>query len=177
MNEILWPAGYLPGKTDNFASNETIVSNLTAEQVWANLQDTSVWESYYENVADIRFLDASPGSHLELGSRFRFTTFGFPIEAEVVECVLPTETTPGRLAWHGWEEGSEAEDMLHVHHAWLIENLSEGRVRVLTQETQNGAAAKAMAIEKPNPMINGHQEWIDGLIRTSQEQHQVGEAK
>jgi hypothetical protein len=46
----------------------------------------------------------------------------------------------------------------------VIENLSENRVRILTQETQNGAPAKELAKTKPNPMINGHQEWLDGLV-------------
>ncbi|WP_218011294.1 MULTISPECIES: hypothetical protein [unclassified Bacillus (in: firmicutes)] len=37
----------------------------------------------------------------------------------------------------------------------------------LTQETQNGKAAKEMAAAKPNPMINGHQDWIDGLAQAA----------
>lgn len=164
MNEIIWPKEYLPGYTDNFASNEIIVANLTAEEVWVYLHDTSKWESYYANVADIKFYNTT-GTILEKGTHFRFSTFGFPIEAEVLEYVAPTNSTPGRLAWHGWEEGSTKEGTLHVHHAWIIENLSEGRVRVLTQETQNGDAAKEMAVEKPNPMINGHQDWIEGLVK------------
>ncbi|MBB5687679.1 hypothetical protein [Sphingobium boeckii] len=69
---------------------------------------------------------------------------------------------PARLAWHGWS--GEGDSRLDVHHAWLIEGLSGGRVRILTQETQNGAPAKEPAKAMPNPMINGHQEWLDGLV-------------
>lgn len=164
MNEIIWPEGYLPGKTDNFVSNEIIVADLSVAEVWEFLNNTLHWESYYSNVADIRFHNVT-GPELSQGAHFRFNTFGFPIEAEVVEYEPPVDNAPARLAWHGWEEGSTEEDALHVHHAWLIEDLPEGRVRILTQETQNGKDAKEMAVTKPNPMLNGHQEWLDGLAQ------------
>jgi hypothetical protein len=48
--------------------------------------------------------------------------------------------------------------------AWLVEDLPGGRVRILTQETQIGRPAAALADERPNPMLNGHQAWLDGLI-------------
>jgi hypothetical protein len=70
MNAIFWPEGYVPGFTDNFASNEIIVAGLRAA----------------------------------------------------------------------------------------------GRVRILTQETQKGKPAEELAKTKPNPMINGHQDWLDGLV-------------
>jgi hypothetical protein len=51
-----------------------------------------------------------------------------------------------------------------VLHAWLVEDLLGGRVRILTQETQIGEPAAALAHERPNPMLNGHQAWLDGLV-------------
>lgn len=74
----------------------------------------------------------------------------------------PVKGRPGRAAWHGWS--GDGDQRLDVHHAWLVEDLSADRVRILTQETQNGSAAKKMAIAVPNPMVNGHQEWLDGLV-------------
>ena len=41
MNEIFWPQGYIPGETDNFASNEIIVKGLSAEEVWPYLENGS----------------------------------------------------------------------------------------------------------------------------------------
>ncbi|MFF3023816.1 SRPBCC domain-containing protein [Gottfriedia sp. NPDC057948] len=169
MNEIIWPKGFLPGMTDNFASNEIIVANLSAAEFWDYLNDTSKWELYYSNVDTISFHNVT-GPELNQGAHFRFNTFGFPFEAEVVEYEPPTNDKPARLAWHGWEEGSTEDDALHVHHAWLLEDLPEGRVRILTQETQNGKVAKKLAETKPNPMINGHQEWIDGLAKAAAKQ-------
>ncbi|WP_302498935.1 hypothetical protein [uncultured Veillonella sp.] len=55
-------------------------------------------------------------------------------------------------------------ERLDVIHAWLVEELDYGVVRILTQETQVGEPAKTLHTAKPNPMINGHQEWLDGLV-------------
>jgi hypothetical protein len=162
MHHIFWPEGYVPGFSDNFASNEVIVANLTVADVWSQLDDTNSWPTYYSNASDIRFHDGS-GPRLSAGARFRFTTFGFPVEAEVTEYVPPADGQPARVAWHGWVEG-DAQSRLDVHHAWLLEDLDGKRVRILTQETQNGVPAKQLATARPNPMINGHQEWLDGLI-------------
>ncbi|MFF1440100.1 hypothetical protein [Streptomyces sp. NPDC058295] len=49
-------------------------------------------------------------------------------------------------------------------HAWLVEDLPGGRVRILTQETQLGRPAAALAGERPDPMPNRHQAWLDGLV-------------
>ncbi|TWA99749.1 SRPBCC domain-containing protein [Bradyrhizobium stylosanthis] len=161
MSDIIWPEQYLPGSTDNYVSNEIIVKGLRADQVWPQLNDTSAWPTYYGNVSDIRFHDGK-GPALGLGARFRFTTFSFPVEAEVTEYEPPAPGKPARVAWHGWVEG-DAATRLDVHHAWLIEDLSGGRVRILTQETQTGQPARDLAQTRPNPMLNAHQEWIEGL--------------
>nr|WP_320133622.1 DJ-1/PfpI family protein [uncultured Holophaga sp.] len=165
MNAIVWPEAYLPGTTDNYCSNEIIVKGLSAAQIWAQLNDTTLWPSYYSNASDIRFHDGS-GPKLSLGARFRFTTFGFLVEGEVTEYVPPVAGHPARVAWHGWVEG-DAQHRLDVHHAWLFEDLEGGRVRILTQESQTGKPAQDLATAKPNPMINAHQEWIEGLARAA----------
>lgn len=161
MNQIIWPEGYLPGFTENFVSNEVIIAGLSAAQVWPLLTQAQRWPSYYANSANIQFHDHI-GPALQDGVFFYFETFGFPVEALCNECVPPTLTSPGRIAWHGWS--GEGDARLDVHHAWLIEDLSGGRVRILTQETQKGKPAENLAKAKPNPMINGHQEWLDGLV-------------
>lgn len=163
MSDILWPEGYVPGFTDNFCANEVIVTGLTVADVWPFLNIPSRWPSYYPNSADVRFHD-SKGPALEPAVRFYFSTFGFPVEAQVVEHVPPVLGQPARVAWHGWSGEEGAADRLDVHHAWLLEDLSGGRLRILTQETQKGQPAAELAKAKPNPMINGHQDWLDGLV-------------
>ena len=165
MSEIIWPEGYFPGATDNYVSNEIIVPGLRADQVWPQFNDPLRWPTYYGNASDIVFHDHS-GPELRLGTHFRFTTFGFPVEAEVTEHEVPANGRPGRVAWHGWVEGDE-EGRLDVHHAWLFEDLPGNRVRILTQETQIGKPARKLAATRPNPMLNAHQEWIEGLAHSA----------
>lgn len=160
-NEIFWPEGYVPGFTDNFATNEAIVCGLTASDVWRQLSFPKRWPSFYTNSANIRFYDGN-GPEFEAGVRFYFETFGFPIEAEIIEYVRPKPQEPGRVAWHGWTGAGDTR--LDAHHAWLVEDLPRSRVRILTQETQMGPVARAMAAAKPNAMLNGHQDWIEGLV-------------
>ncbi|MBL7485569.1 SRPBCC domain-containing protein [Escherichia coli] len=163
MNAIHWPEGFVPGFTDNFVSNEMIISGLNINDVWPLLSQPLLWPEYYKNSADVRFYN-NKGPELENGVRFYFSTFGFPVEAQVVEFIPPTEGKPARLAWHGWSGEKDTIQRLDVHHAWLLEELSGNRLRILTQETQNGVPAKDLANTRPNPMLNGHQEWLDGLI-------------
>ena len=162
MNSIVWPKGYLPGETDNFCSNEVIVKGLTTADVWPFLAKAYIWSSYYANSSDVKLPDGA--EQLQAEMVFFFKTFGFPVDAQVVEFVAPQVGEPARIAWHGWAGEVGTDERLDVHHAWLIEDLEGGRVRILTQETQNGQPAKELAQAKPNPMINGHQDWLDGLV-------------
>ncbi|KAJ9131645.1 hypothetical protein NKR23_g11645 [Pleurostoma richardsiae] len=162
---IYWPEKFLPGTTDNFVSNEVIVKGLSAAQVWPFLADVTKWESYYSNVSQIT--PPASGPLLKKGDKFSFSTFGFPpLSSEVLESVTPSSGQPGRLAWRAWQEGDEST-YLDVYHAWLIEDLDHGRVRILTQESQIGKPAAELAVKRPNPMLNGHQEWLDGLVEAA----------
>lgn len=165
VSDIVWPVDYLPGTTDNYVSNEIIVAGLSAVQVWPQLAQPLLWPGYYRNAGEIVFHDGA-GPELGAGVRFRFTTFGFPVEAEVTECQPPAPGRPARMAWHGWVDG---DDRLDVHHAWLFEDLPGGRVRILTQETQIGGPARQLAATQPNPMLNAHQEWIEGLAGSARQ--------
>ncbi len=46
QNAILWPEGYTPGFTENFASNEIIAAGLSAADVWPLLVTPTLWPSY-----------------------------------------------------------------------------------------------------------------------------------
>ena len=165
MNSIVWPKGYLPGETDNFCSNEVIVKGLKTADVWPFLAKAYIWSSYYANSSDVKLPEGA--EQLQADMVFFFKTFGFPVDAQVVEFVAPQVGEPARIAWHGWAGDEGTDERLDVHHAWLIEDLDGGRVRILTQETQNGQPAKELAQTKPNPMINGHQDWLDGLVNAA----------
>ncbi|WWC92583.1 uncharacterized protein L201_007542 [Kwoniella dendrophila CBS 6074] len=160
--DIEWPSKFLPGTTDNFVSNEVIVKDVDISKIWKLLVNPTKWESYYSNCAKIT--PPNPGPELKKGDHFSFSTFGFPpLSCIVNESIKPEQTTPGRLAWMTDEE----QNGIDVYHAWIIENLEGGRVRILTQESQLGDAARQLAEEKPNKMLNGHQDWLDGLVEAA----------
>ncbi|TRX90947.1 hypothetical protein FHL15_008152 [Xylaria flabelliformis] len=160
-SHIIWPEKYLPGTTDNFVSNEVFVKGVTAQQIWGYLSDITKWESYYKNASQIT--PPSSGPNLEKGDKFSFSTFGFPpLPCEVWESVSPSPNTPGRIAWRAFQDGDE-NSTLDVYHAWVVEDMEWGVVRILTQESQIGKPAAQLATMKPNPMLNGHQDWLDGL--------------
>jgi hypothetical protein len=138
-------------------SNEVIVASLRAADVWPFLNETTAWPTDYGNASEIRFHDGS-GPELSASVRFRFTTFGFTVEAEVTGLPLASRA---RVAWHGWVE-RDADSRLDVHRAWLLEDLPGNRVLVLPQETQTGKPARELAETKPNSILNAHQEWLDG---------------
>jgi hypothetical protein len=161
QSAIIWPEKYLPGTTDNFVSNEVIVKDISAQQIWALLSDISKWGSYYNNVSQIT--PPSSGPNLKKGDSFKFSTFGFPVlTCPVEESTPPSDGQPGRIAW-SFSLGDEVSG----YHAWLVEDMSGGRVRVLTQETQIGKPAAELREKKPNRMLLGHQDWLEGLIKAA----------
>jgi hypothetical protein len=164
---IIWPNKYRPGTTDNFVSNGVVTKDISSDAIWSLLVDITQWESYYSNCGKIT--PPSSGPELAKGDRFSFSTFGFPpLQSEVMESVAPTKQSEGRLAWRAWQDGSE-DEAIDVYHAWLIQNLDDARVRILTQESQIGKPAAELADKKPNPMLNGHQDWLDGLVKAARD--------
>jgi hypothetical protein len=88
---------------------------------------------------------------LALGAQFRWRTFGVTVRSTVCEF-----EPPSRIAWDG--KGL----LLDVYHGWLIEPGPRG-CRVLTEENQNGVAARLQAIFMPRRMFHGHQLWLERL--------------
>jgi hypothetical protein len=165
MSSIIWPKKYLPATTDNFVSNEIYITGTTTEKVWNNLVNISKWESYYDNCSQIT--PPASGPFLAKGDHFSFSTFEFPpLQCEVLESIAPSTNSAGRIAWEACQDGDD-ETFFRAYHAWLIEETEWGAVRILTQETQIGKPAVQMANTKPNPMLLGHQKWLDGLAETS----------
>lgn len=162
---IIWPDNFLPGTTDNYVSNEIIAKDITAAQVWALLADISKWTSYYKNCDSIT--PPSSGPLLQKDDHFQFATFGFPpLNAYVKESVAPSSPgVAGRIAWY-----APVEDGVEVYHAWVVEDLPGDRVRVLTQESQIGEVFVGLREDKPNKMLLGHQDWLDGLIKAARGQ-------
>jgi hypothetical protein len=165
MSEITWPEGYLPGTTDYFVSNVTVVPGLSAARAWPFLADTARWPESYGELAQIRIHDGD-GTALRFGTRFEFAVSGMLVQAEVNEFVAPAEDTPGRLSWHGWVE-SIGQKVLDAHCGWLIEDLPGSRVSILWQETLIGPAARELSQLRPRPALHSHQDWVEGIANAA----------
>ncbi len=123
--------------------------------IWALLIRAAEWPLWYPNSTDVRIdgraNDLSPGVH------FTWRTFGVTVSSTVREYV-PNE----RIAWDGKAPG------LDVYHAWLIEPRSDGSF-VLTEENQNGWAARLQSVFMPQRMFKGHQKWLEQLRSRAEE--------
>ncbi|MDA4115910.1 MAG: hypothetical protein OK442_05085 [Thaumarchaeota archaeon] len=88
---------------------------------------------------------------LRLGSSFRWKTFGVSLSSRVEEFVEFE-----RVAWSAKATGVDA------YHAWLIERRPAG-CRVLTEENQNGIAARLNSTLRPKFMPTMQRDWLDRL--------------
>ena len=145
---IHWPQGLEPGNVDVFVHNEGWI-DAPPESVWANLIDATQWPSWYSNSADVH-IDGDQ-QKLAKGVTFAWKTYGFPIVSRVDVFELGREI--------GWSVDSPG---FQVHHAWLLIP-ERGGTRVITEETQKGAAAIKFRLEQPNAMYDGHDWWLSAL--------------
>lgn len=152
--QIEWPDGHHPDDAGVYVSNN-LVMEASAEEVWNCLVRAKEWPEWYPNSANVQFLNSESES-LELGTVFRWKTFGATITCKVREFV------PGeRLAWSSQSTG------MSVYHAWQITPSDPG-CHVLTEETQNGFIPKIASMLMPGRMHKFHQIWLEQLNKQAQ---------
>ena len=83
---ISWPTEHTPDASAFHAVNELQIP-AEPEVVWAWLARPDLWPRYYSNARLIKHL-GGPWPELELGSRWRWLTFGAFVTSEVVEYQL-----------------------------------------------------------------------------------------
>jgi uncharacterized protein YndB with AHSA1/START domain len=152
---IRWPAEHRPEVSRFLAVNELQI-DADPEDVFAWLRQPDLWPSFYGNARLVRHLEG-PWPRVELGTRFRWLTFGAFITSEIVEY-----DPPERLAWSAKGLGSRG------HHVWLLRR-QEGGTFVHTEETERGWG---IAIVKPalRPlMVRQHQRWLEGLADAAEQ--------
>lgn len=98
---------------------------------------------------------AGPAPALALGTRFRWTVLGVPVETIVEEC-----EPPHRLAWSGTGLGAAA------YHSWDLEPTPSG-CRVITEETQRGMLPSLLRFVL-RPLLSFTQErWLADLAKAA----------
>jgi uncharacterized protein YndB with AHSA1/START domain len=150
---ISWPDEDRPEVSAFHAVNEL---QIPAEPpvVWAWLCRPDLWPRYYSNARLIKHLDG-PWPKIELGSRWRWLSFGAFVTSEVVE-YEPEQ----RLAWSANELGGSG------HHGWVLRRQAGGTF-VRTEETQRGLGIRLVKPALRPLMVRFHQRWLEGLSRVA----------
>jgi uncharacterized protein YndB with AHSA1/START domain len=150
---LSWPDEHTPDVSVFHAVNE-LEMPAKPEAVWAWLVRPDLWPSYYSNARLIKHLGGA-WPELELGSRFRWLTFGALITSEVIE-YAPTE----RLAWSAKSLAGSG------HHGWVLQP-RDGGTFVRTEETQKGLGMRLIKPALRPLMVRMHQRWLEGLSRVA----------
>lgn len=149
-SSIRWPEQYAPAKCPVHVRNALDIA-APPEVIWAWLIRAQLWPSWYPNSANVRFI-SGPQPDLDLGTKFRWRTFGVTIDSTVMEFVPPE-----RIAWDAHAAG------INGYHAFLIQRT--GSCHVVTEETQKGWLAQLNNVFRPNRMHQQHQIWLEALSR------------
>jgi uncharacterized protein YndB with AHSA1/START domain len=150
---ISWPDEHRPEVSAFHAVNELQIP-AEPEVVWAWLCRPDLWPRYYSNARLIRHLEG-PWPQVELGSRWRWLSFGAFVTSEVVE-YQPEQ----RLAWSAKELGGSG------HHGWVLRPQAGGTF-VRTEETQRGLGIRLVKPALRPLMVRFHQRWLEGLSRVA----------
>jgi len=122
--------------------------------VFAWLVHAERWPEWYSQCGSVRIL-AGPATTLDIGTRFRWTVLGVPVETIVEECEPPV-----RLAWSGTGLGAAA------YHSWDVAPTDDG-CRVVTEETQRGLVPSLLRIVL-RPLLRFTQvRWLDALAQVA----------
>jgi uncharacterized protein YndB with AHSA1/START domain len=152
---IDWPEDLRPEVASFHAVNELQMA-AEPERVWEWLRRPELWPRFYGNARLVKHLEG-PWPAAELGSRWRWLTFGVLVHSELVE-FEPVE----RLAWSAKELGARG------HHAWVL-TPNEGGTFVRTEETQRGWSVRMVKPVMRRLMVRYHQRWLEGLARVAAE--------
>jgi uncharacterized protein YndB with AHSA1/START domain len=152
---ISWPDEHTPEQSAFHAVNE-LQMPANPDVVWAWICRPDLWPTYYSNAKLIKHLDG-PWPEIELGSRFRWLSFGAFVTTEVVEY-----EPPERIAWDAKELGGRG------YHGWVLRP-QDGGTFVRTEETQKGPGIQVVKPVLRPMMVRLHQRWLEGLSRVAAE--------
>jgi hypothetical protein len=152
---ISWPDEHTPEASVFWAVNELQIP-AEPDVVWAWLCRPDLWPRYYSNARLIRHLEG-PWPEVELGSRWRWLTFGALVTSEITE-----HARGERLAWSAKTLAGSG------HHGWVLRGESAGTF-VRTEETQKGLGMRLIGSALKPMMVRMHQRWLEGLSKVAAE--------
>jgi hypothetical protein len=123
--------------------------------IWSLQSDISSWSEWLPDI------DASTvEGPLEVGTIFRWQTYGLSIESTIQEI-----DAPRRIVWSGLAQGITAI------HAWTI-TPSEDRVLVHTEESRDGDPVRAQPEEMQQALDGSLRAWLQSLKHKAEAQAQ-----
>jgi uncharacterized protein YndB with AHSA1/START domain len=149
--DIHWPPEFDPLKADLFAHNELLI-DASCERVWQHIIEAPKWPQWYPNARDVSIVSGS-NPVLEVGTAFRWTTFGLTIESRIHEFVPFS-----RIGWYGYAAGTEPA----FYHTWYLIRRGNGCL-VVTDEVGNGRDAANLRQTDEGLMHRGHDLWLATL--------------
>jgi polyketide cyclase/dehydrase/lipid transport protein len=152
---ISWPEEHTPERSAFHAVNELQIP-AEPEVVFAWICRPDLWPSFYSNAKFIKHL-GGPWPKVELGSRFRWWSFGAFVTSQVVDYEAPE-----RIAWDAKVLGGRG------YHGWVLRPEGGGTF-VRTEETQKGPGIQVVKPALRPMMVRLHQRWLDGLSKVAAE--------
>ena len=149
-----WPPLMRPELSDVYAHNE-LVSPIPPDRLWAWLVRARGWSQWYANCRRLRILGG--GSELELGTSFRWSTFGTTITSTV-----DVFDSPKALGWTWY--GSTASG----YHIWLLHDREQGGTRIVTEESQRGLGPHYAPWLFRRLLLASHGMWLRDLSARGQ---------
>jgi Polyketide cyclase / dehydrase and lipid transport len=152
---ISWPEEHTPERSAFHAVNELRIP-AEPEVVFAWICRPDLWPTYYSNAKFIKHL-GGPWPEVELGSRFRWWSFGAFVTSQVVDYA-----SPERIAWDAKVLGGRG------YHGWVLQSEPDGTF-VRTEETQKGPGIQVVKPALRPMMVRLHQRWLEGLAKVAAE--------
>jgi hypothetical protein len=152
---ISWPEEHTPERSAFHAVNELRIP-ADPEVVFAWICRPDLWPTYYSNAKFIKHL-GGPWPVVELGSRFRWWSFGAFVTSQVVDYA-----SPERIAWDAKVLGGRG------YHGWVLQSEPDGTF-VRTEETQKGPGIQVVKPALRPMMVRLHQRWLEGLAKVAAE--------
>ncbi len=155
INEINWPAEYLPEAATFYVHNK-IEIDAAPQVVWDILIQAESWPQWYSGAAEVDI--KTPGNtELEADSVFSWKTMGLRFESSVREF-----EPPYRLSWES------RKSSIRGYHAWLIIPTDKGSL-LITDESQKGWLAVLESVFQPDKLGRLHDIWLTEIKRKAEQ--------
>ncbi len=148
--DVTWPTGLDPSVAEIFNHNQLDMQQ-SCEVVFSWLSAPQDWPTWLIFATDVEL--AEPGAPLTVGSRFKWTIFGIPIEAEVYVA------EPNRRL--GYTVTPPGPPPLYAH-SWLFTPNGTG-CTVTTEEVGIGELARERTANGERLVYLAHELWLASL--------------